>query len=224
MTLRMRRIAAGAAALAFLIGAGVLYRMEFVSLRTEGRRQEAAETYTKLSGLTVFGDETVRGRRVLAFADGRGTLGCVQFRRGLLGGWQAVGAGYSTGDIMRADRLRDVDALAVYAAACPPEIARYKVQANLENEETLMAEGEAAASGFLHIHETDRDYFPRIFFYGAAGDELDGSAYQKSAGGTGIGTAEINMVYVLCAVLLGVGWLIVKYLWDGGKPREKETA
>ena len=44
--------------------------------------------------------------------------------------------------------------------------------------------------------------------------------YFKSNGSTGIGSAEINMVYWVCAAWLGIGWLVVKYLWENSK---KET-
>lgn len=221
MKKRIYRIAAVVVAVLFCVSAWLFYRGEFLSLRTDAQKVEAAEDYVRLSGLVVFGDETLGKNRILTFTDASGQLlGDVQFRRGILGGWQPVSAGYSSGDVMASSTVGDTGYLVVYAADCPPEIAHYKVQANPDLEVTLMAEGDVTSSSFLHVYQPEQEFFPMFYLYDAQGQELDSRDYFKSNGSTGIGSAEVNMVYWVCAIWLGIGWLLVKYLWDASK---KET-
>lgn len=235
MKLSPRRAAAIAAALLFLTGAYLLYRGDFVSLRTDEQRVQAIIDYASadpedagslqmravLHPVVQF-DETFGSHRILVFTDSEigGLLGRIQFRRGLLGGWQPISAFYTVGAFLQSTAIRGQDIRVVYAVNCPPEIAHYKVQANLNNDASLMAEGDVTASNFFHVYETDRDYFPAIWLFDKQGEQLDDSLYLNSNQdypSPSIGSAEINAVYVFCAILLGIGWLIVKYIWEGGK-------
>lgn len=225
-----------------LIGAWLLYKGDFWTLRTKAQKLEAICEYASADASdssrlravlhpVLLHDRTIGDRRVLTFTDSEinGLLGYVQFRRGVLGGWQPLSASYGGGAVLRSFALKDRDIRVVFAADCPPEIAHYKVQANLENDATLMAEGDVTEPNFFHIHETDRDYFPDIHLYDADGNELDHWDYlasDDSVPSPGIGSAETNLVYVFCVILLGIGWLIVKYFWEYGAPPEnsKETA
>ena len=217
-----------------LLGAWLLYKGDFWTLRTEEQKVHAIWEYasadakdSKLGAVlhpVILQDETFGDRCVITFTDSEisGLLGDIQFRRGVLGGWQPLEAHYGAGPVMNTTRVRDRDLVLVYAADCPPEIAHYKVQANLENNATLMAEGDVTEPAFLHVYETERDYFPNIHLYDKDGNELPWQEYlanDQSVPSPSIGSAEINAVYWFCAILLGIGWLIVKYLWDDGKPR-----
>ena len=128
--------------------------------------------------------------------------------------------------MLETTRVRDRDILLVYAAHCPPEVAHYKVQANLKLEETLMAEGDVTEPSFLHAYETDRDYFPSIHLYDKDGNELPRQDYlsqDDSVPSPGIGSAETNLVYWFCILLLLVGWTIVKYCWQAGAPKAQKS-
>lgn len=228
MNLRAYRIAAVLFAALTLFGAWRLYRGDFLSLSTPQRQAAAVAAYVKLDQPVIVLDETIDDRRVLIFTDQQQDrfMGHVQFRRGLLGGWQPLAGGYNTGPVLRSFTLRDKDVRIVFAINCPPEIAHYKVQANLAYEETLMAQGDVTEPRFLHVHETDRDFFPSIYLFDAAGNPLDEGQYlssDTSSSGPSIGSAEVNLVYVFCAIVLGIGWLIVKYLWDGGAPPKEKN-
>lgn len=236
------RVSAAVLAALVLLGVWLLYKGDFWTLRTETQKIEAIRAYASdnengshrmraVLHPVLLHDETIQGRRIITFTDSEidGLLGYVQFRRGILGGWQPLSASYGAGPVLQSTTLKDRDIRVVYAADCPPEIAHYKVQANLENDATLMAEGDVTGPNFFHIYETDRDYFPSIHLYDANGNELDSWDYlasDDSIPSPGIGSAEINLIYVFCVFLLGVGWLIVKYLWDAGAPvqNRKETA
>ena len=129
------------------------------------------------------------------------------------------------GPALRSFALKDRPVRIVYAADCPAEIAHYKIQANLDYEETLMAEGDVTEARFLHVHETDRDFFPDIHLYDAAGNELESREYlasDQSYPSPSIGSAETDLVYVFCGIILAVGWVIAKFSWDAGN--KKETA
>ena len=237
MKLRPRQIAAIVTALLFLAGAYLLYRGDFVSLRTEERQIQAIIDYASanpenpdslrmrmvLHPVVQF-DQTFGNHRILVFTDSEtgGLLGRIQFRRGIFGGWQPLSAFYTVGAVMQSATIRDQDIRMVYAVDCPPEIAHYKVQADLNNDTSLMAEGDVTESKFFHIYETDRNYFPAIWLFDEQGNQLDETLYlasNQNYPSPSIGSAEINAVYWFCAILLGIGWLIVKYIWDGGKPR-----
>lgn len=221
MKLTVRRAAAAVTAGIFLLGTWLLYRQEFPALRTETEKAAVTADYVKPSGIVILRDAAREGYRVMTFTDGTGQLlGNIQFRRGILGGWQPVRASYTYGDAVGTDTVGDTDLLIVYANGCPAEAVHYKVQANPDNPGTLMAEGDVTEPCFLHIYETDRKFFPAIHLYDREGRELDWGEYQKSSGSASVGSAEINLVYWLCALLLGVGWLAVKYLWDQGKMAE----
>lgn len=225
-----------------LLGAWLLYKGDFWTLRTEEQKVHAIWEYasadakdSKLGAVlhpVILQDETFGDRRVITFTDSEisGLLGDIQFRRGVLGGWQPLEAHYGAGPVMKTTRVRDRDLVLVYAADCPPEIAHYKVQANLENDATLMAEGDVTEPSFLHVYETERDYFPDIHLYDKDGNELPWQEYlasDQSVPSPGIGSAETNLVYWFCGILLLVGWVIVKYAWDAGAPKpmeNKETA
>ena len=230
--MRLHRIVAVLIAALALAGAGALYRGDFRFVSTEEQAEKAVVEYASAKEgeadsmrdvlhPVILYNEVVDGIRVVAFTDSEipNLLGYVQFRHGILGGWQPLSAHYNTGPVLESLRVKDRDAWVVFAADCPPEIARYKVQANLDNDATLMAEGDVGSPKFFHVHETDRDFFPELHLFDAQGRELDSSQYLASddnSSGPGIGSAEVNLVYVFCAVLLGIGWLIVKYLWEGG--------
>ena len=232
-----RRAAAVGVALLFAALAYLVYRQDFVSLGTGEQRVRAIVDYASadpgdtdslravLHPVVEF-DETIRDRRILVFTDSEieGLLGEIQFRRGVLGGWQPLSASYAVGPVIRSASVRDRDVRVVYAVDCPPEIAHYKVQADLRNPGSLMAEGDVTGPRFFHIHETDRDYFPALWLYDAQGEQLDAADYlavDQDYPSPGIGSAEINAVYVFCFIVLGLGWLVVKYLW-GEKPEKKE--
>lgn len=226
-----------------LLGAWLLYKGDFWTLRTEEQKVHAIWEYASADpGDThslravlhpvILHDETFGSRRILTFTDSEipGLLGNIQFRRGILGGWQPLEASYRAGPAIQSDRIRDTDIRVVYAAHCPPEIAHYKVQANLENNATLMAEGDVTSPDFFHVYETDRDYFPDIYLYDKDGNELSWQDYlacDDSVPSPGIGSAETDLVYWFCGILLLVGWVIVKFTWDAGAPEQnksKETA
>lgn len=232
-----RRAAAVGVALLFAALAYLVYRQDFIPLGTGEQRVRAIVDYASadpgdtdslravLHPVVEF-DETIRDRRILVFTDSEieGLLGEVQFRRGVLGGWQPLSASYAVGPVIRSASVRDRDVRVVYAVDCPPEIAHYKVQADLRNPGSLMAEGDVTGPRFFHIHETDRDYFPALWLYDAQGEQLDAADYlavDQDYPSPGIGSAEINAVYVFCFIVLGLGWLVVKYLW-GEKPEKKE--
>ena len=219
-----------ALACAALLGTWLLYKGDFWSLKTEEQKVHAIAEYASahpedthslraVLHPVVLHDETFGSRLILTFTDSEipGLLGNIQFRRGILGGWQPLEASYCAGPAIQSTRIRDTDLRVVYAAHCPPEIAHYKVQANPENDATLMAEGDVTSPDFFHIYETDRDYFPDLHLYGADGTELNSRDYQSidnSVPSPGIGSAEINLVYVFCAVLLLLGWVMAKFFWD----------
>ena len=225
-----------------LLGAWLLYKGDFWTLRTEDQKVHAIWEYASVDAKdwsigavlhpVILQDETFGDRRVITFTDSEidGLLGDIQFRRGVLGGWQPLEAHYGAGPVMKTTRVRDRDLVLVYAADCPPEIAHYKVQANLENDATLMAEGDVTEPSFLHVYETERDYFPDIHLYDKDGNELPWQEYlasDQSVPSPGIGSAETNLVYWFCGILLLVGWVVVKYAWDAGAPKpieNKETA
>ena len=223
-----------ALACAALLGTWLLYKGDFWSLKTEEQKVHAIaeyasadpeDTHTLRAVLhpVVLHDKTFGSRRILTFTDSEipGLLGSIQFRRGILGGWQPLSASYCAGPAIQSTRIQDTDIRVVYAAHCPPEIAHYKVQANLENDATLMAEGDVTAPDFFHVYETDRDYFPDIHLYDARGEELarqDYLAADDSVPSPGIGSAEINLVYILCAGLLALGWVTAKFFWTCDRP------
>lgn len=236
MSVRLRRAAAGLTAALFLAGAYLLYRGDFVSLRTGEQQVQAITDYASadpedrdslravLHPVVLF-DETFGDRRILVFTDSQipRLLGNIQFRRGVLGGWQPLSASYSAGAVMQSASIRDRAVRVVYAADCPPEIAHYKVQADLNNEGSLMAEGDVTEPRFFHIHETEKNYFPALWLFDDQGNRLDETEYLASDQrypSPGIGSAEINLIYWFCGGLLLVGWVIVRYIWEGGKPKE----
>lgn len=240
MKKRAYRISAVAVALLFLIGAWLLYKGDFLSLNTDAQKAAAIVAYASddpddpsphrvvLHPVVQF-DETFRNDRIVVFTDSEidGLFGRVQFRRGVLGGWQPLSAFYNTTPVMiQSSAIRNQTIRVVYAVDCPPEIASYKIQANLNNDETRMAAGTVTGPKFFHVYETDRDFFPAIALFDADGNHLNDAAYlasDPSIPSPSIGSAEINMVYWLCAILLGVGWLIVKYLWEGGALASSQT-
>lgn len=223
-----------ALACAALLGTWLLYKGDFWPLKTEEQKVHAIaeyasaapeDTYTLRAVLhpVVLHDRAFGSRRILTFTDSEipGLLGSIQFRRGILGGWQPLKASYCAGPAIQSTRIQDTDIRVVYAAHCPPEIAHYKIQANLENDATLMAEGDVTAPDFFHVYETDRDYFPDIHLYDARGEELawqDYLAADDSVPSPGIGSAEINLVYILCAGLLALGWVTAKFFWTCDRP------
>lgn len=223
-----------ALACAALLGTWLLYKGDFWPLKTEEQKVHAIaeyasadpeDTHTLRAVLhpVVLHDKTFGSRRILTFTDSEipNLLGSIQFRRGILGGWQPLKASYCAGPAIQSTRIQDTDIRVVYAAHCPPEIAHYKVQANLENDATLMAEGDVTAPDFFHVYETDRDYFPDIHLYDARGEELawqDYLAADDSVPSPGIGSAEINLVYILCAGLLALSWVTAKFFWTCDRP------
>ena len=232
-----RRAAAVGVALLFAALAYLVYRQDFIPLGTGEQRVRAIVDYASadpgdtdslravLHPVVEF-DETIRDRRILVFTDSEieGLLGEIQFRRSVLGGWQPLSASYAVGPVIRSASVRDRDVRVVYAVDCPPEIAHYKVQVDLRNPGSLMAEGDVTGTRFFHIHETDRDYFPALWLYDARGEQLDPADYlavDQDYPSPGIGSAEINAVYVFCFIVLGLGWLVVKYLWDGGAEKKE---
>ena len=222
----------------FLLLTWFLYKGDFWSLDTEAQREAAIVEYASAnpedtSGLRavlnpeVVFDETIQDRRILVFTDREieGLLGNIQFRRGIAGGWQPLSASYSAGAVMQRTALTGVDVRVVYAADCPPEVVHYLVAPVEDQPETVMAEGDVSGSAFFHIYETDRDFFPSIYLYDARGNLLDSQYYlatDQSVPSPSIGSAETNLVYWFCALVLGVGYLIVKYLWDLGTHTAKK--
>ena len=232
-----RRVAAVGVALLFAALAYLVYRQDFIPLGTGEQRVRAIVDYASadpgdtdslravLHPVVEF-DETIRDRRILVFTDSEieGLLGEIQFRRGVLGGWQPLSASYAVGPVIRSASVRDRDVRVVYAVDCPPEIAHYKVQADLRNPGSVLAEGDVTGPRFFHVHETDRDYFPALWLYDARGEQLEKADYlatDQDYPSPGIGSAEINAVYVFCFIVLGLGWLVVKYLWDRGAEKKE---
>lgn len=222
----------------FLLLTWFLYKGDFWSLNTNAQKVDAIVEYASadqedtsslravLHPEVVF-DETIQGRRILIFTDSEidGLLGEIQFRRGLLGGWQPLSASYGAGAVIQSAALKDRNIRVVYAADCPPEVSYYKVAPVEDRPETVMAEGDVTSPSFFHIYETDRDFFPALYLYDAHGNLLDSADYlatDQSVPSPGIGSAETNLVYWFCALLLGVGYVIVKYLWDLGAPSSKK--
>ena len=240
MKLRTSRIAAVITAAAFLLSAYCLYRGDFCSLSTPEKQVAAIRSYCSAdeTGVSlqavlhpvVVHDETIGNTRVLVFTDENipRLLGSIQFRRGILGGWQPLRATYAAGPVMETETLKNQENIRiVYAADCPPEVASYRVQANPDEPDTLMAEGTVDGPAFFHVHETDRNYFPSLYLYGADGVELDRSGYLASDPGIpspGIGSAETNLVYWLCGGWLVIGYAIVRYLWGGSRPGTKTAS
>ena len=218
-----------------LLGAWLLYKGDFWTLRTEEQKVNAIVSYASsdpedpsphravLHPVLQF-DETFQNSRILVFTDRDipGLMGFVRFRPGVLGGWQPLCAFYKATPVMiQSTTIPGQDLRVVYGVDCPENIASYKVQANLNNDATLMAEGTIDTPTFFHVHETDRDYFPALELYDSGGNHLDGSQYlasDQSIPSPSIGSAETNLIYVFCVLLLGIGWLIVKYFWDAGAP------
>ena len=229
MRVRIHKIAAAVVALLFLFTSWLLYRGDFLPLNTDEQQVAAIVGYASddpddpsphrvtLHPVVQF-DETFWDRRIIVFTDSEidGLLGRIQFRRGVLGGWQPLSAFYDTPPVMQSAAIPDQDIRVVYGVDCPAEIASYKVQANLNNDETCMAAGMVTGSKFFHVYETDRDFFPAIYLFDKDGNQLDEVSYlasDQSIPSPSIGSAEINMVYWVCAVWLGLGWLIVRHLW-----------
>lgn len=221
----------------FLLLTWFLYKGDFWTLRTDQQKIDAIVEYASadpedtsslravLHPEVVF-DETIQDRRILVFTDSEihGLLGEIQFRRGILGGWQPLSASYSAGAVIQSTALKGLDIRVVYAVDCPPEIARYRVAPVEDRPETVMAEGDVTGPSFFHIYETDRDFFPSMYLYDTQGNLLDSADYlaiDQSVPSPGIGSAETDLIYWFCAVLLGIGYLIVKYLWGLGVPPAK---
>lgn len=215
-----------------------LYKGDFWSLNSDAQKVDAIVEYASakpedtsslravLHPEVVF-DETIGDRRILIFADTEidGLVGQIQFRRGILGGWQPLSASYGAGAVVRSTALKDRNIRVVYAVDCPPEVAHYMVAPVEDQPETVMAEGDVTASRFFHVYETDRDFFPSLYLYDAQGNPLDSADYlasDQSVPSPGIGSAETDLVYWFCALLLGVGYLVVKYFWDQGSHQEKK--
>lgn len=238
MRITPARIAAVVAGAIFLLLTWFLYKGDFWSLNTDAQKVDAIVEYASadpedtsslravLHPEVVF-DETIQDRRILIFADTEieGLVGEIQFRRGLLGGWQPLSASYHAGGVVRSTALKERNIRVVYAVDCPPEVAHYKVAPVEDRPETIMAEGDVTGPSFFHVYETDRDFFPALYLYDAQGALLDSADYlatDQSVPSPGIGSAETNLVYWFCALLLGVGYVIVKYLWDLGAPSSKK--
>lgn len=232
------RIAAVAVGAVFLLLAWLLYKGDFWTLNTDAQKVDAIVEYASadpedpsslravLHPEVVF-DETIQDRRILIFTDSEidGLVGQIQFRRGLLGGWQPLSASYGAGAVIRSTALKDRNTRVVYAVDCPPEVAHYKVAPVEDRPETVMAEGDVTGPSFFHIYETDRDFFPALYLYDAQDNLLDSAKYlatDQSVPSPGISSAETNLVYWFCALLLGVGYVIVKFLWDQGAPSSKK--
>ena len=240
MKLRTYRAAAVITAAVFLLSAYGLYRGDFLSLSTPEKQVAAIRSYCSAdeTGVSlqavlhpvVVHDRTIGSTRVLVFTDKRipRLLGSIQFRRGVLGGWQPIRASYGAGPVIETETLKGQENIRiVYAADCPPEVAAYRVQANPGEPDTLMAEGTVDNPAFFHVHETDRNYFPGLYLYGADGAELDRAVYlaaDQSIPSPGISSAETDLVYWVCGGWLVIGYFIVRYLWDGGRPVTKSEA
>ena len=240
MKLRTYRIAAVVTATVFLLSAYCLYRGDFLSLSTPEKQVEAIRGYCSAdeTGVSlqavlhpvVVHDRTIGNTRVLVFTDESipRLLGSIQFRRGVLGGWQPLRASYAAGPVMETETLKTQENIRiVYATDCPPEVASYRVQANPNEPDTLMAEGIVDSPAFFHVHETDRNYFPGLCLYDADGEELPGRDYlatDQSVPSPGIGSAETDLVYWVCGGWLVIGYVIVRYLWDGGRPVTKPAS
>lgn len=234
---KLRRAAAIVLAALTLAFAWFIYRQDVVFLRTEEQQVQAIFDYasakstgwedTKIRSYlhpVVEFDEIVAGRRVLVFSDSEidSLVGRVTFRRGLFGGWQPLGAFYTAGQPIGSIRFDEADTVVIYGVDVPQEIASYLMAPkNPPLEETVMARGEVTGENFFHVHETDRNYFPAIYYFDAEGNELQGFHSDPDIPSPSIGSAEINMVYIFMAICLGVGFLIARAVWHG--PREEEN-
>ena len=238
----LTRIAAVAAGGVFLLLTWFLYKGDFWSLNTDAQKADAIVEYASadpedtsslravLHPEVVF-DETIGDRRILIFTDSEidNLVGRIQFRRGILGGWQPLSASYGAGAAVQSAALEGRNIRVVYALDCPPEVAHYKVAPVEDRPETVMAEGDVTGPSFFHIYETDRDFSPSVFLYDAQGNLLDSQDYlaaYQSFPSPSISSVDTDLVYWYCALLLGVGYVIVKYLWDLGAPsaKKEETA
>ena len=236
MKQNLRRAAAIALAVLTVAFAYFIYRQDVVFLGTEKQQVQAIFDYasakstgwedtkirTYLHPVVEF-DEIVAGRRVLVFSDSEieGLRGHITFRRGLFGGWQPLRAFYTVGRPILSVRFAEKGAVVVFGTDVPEEIASYLMAPkNPPLEETVMARGEVTGENFFHVYETDRNYFPAIWYFDAEGNELQGYHSDQDIPSPSIGSAEINMVYIFMAICLGVGFLIARAVWMG--PREEE--
>ena len=226
-------------AAAFLLGAGALYKGDFWTLRTDRQKEDAITEYasnteryeTDLRAWlhpVLLQDEIIGSHRVLTFTDQEipNLLGYVLFRCGIFGGWQPLSASYGADTLVQTFYLEEEHVRVVFAANCPSEAAYYKVQANLSEPDTLMAEGDVTSPAFFHTYSTDRNFFPQIYLYDAEGRELPRLASDPSVPSPSIGSAETNLIYVFCAIVLWVGFLVVRYCWLAGteKNTKEDTA
>lgn len=238
MRITPARIAAVVTGIVFVVLTWLLYKGDFWSLNTDTQKVDAIVEYASadpedtsslraiLHPEVVF-DETIQDRRILIFTDSEidGLVGQIQFRRGLLGGWQPLSASYSAGAGIRSTALKDRNIRVVYAVDCPPEVAHYKVAPVEDRPETVMAEGDVTGPSFFHVYETDRDFFPDLYLYDSQGTLLDSADYlatDQSVPSPSISSVDTDRVYWYCALLLGIGYVIVKFLWDQGAPSSKK--
>lgn len=238
MRITPARIAAVVTGIVFVVLTWLLYKGDFWSLNTDAQKVDTIVEYASadpedtsslraiLHPEVVF-DETIQGRRILIFTDSEidGLVGQIQFRRGLLGGWQPLAASYGTSAGIRSTALKDRNIRVVYAVDCPPEVAHYKVAPVEDRPETVMAEGDVTGPSFFHVYETDRDFFPDLYLYDSQGTLLDSADYlatDQSVPSPSISSVDTDRVYWYCALLLGIGYVIVKFLWDQGAPSSKK--
>lgn len=238
MRITPARIAAVVTGIVFVVLTWLLYKGDFWSLNTDAQKVDAIVEYASadpedtsslraiLHPEVVF-DETIQDRRILIFTDSEidGLVGQIQFRRGLLGGWQPLAASYGTSAGIRSTALKDRNIRVVYAVDCPPEVAHYKVAPVEDRPETVMAEGDVTGPSFFHVYETDRDFFPDLYLYDSQGTLLDSADYlatDQSVPSPSISSVDTDLVYWYCALLLGIGYVIVKFLWDQGAPSSKK--
>jgi len=218
----------------------LIYRGDFRPLNTEQQKISAIFDYASADAPgdqslreylhpIPLQDEIVGKHRILTFTDSEidDLMGYIRFRRGLLGGWQPLSAAYSSGPVVKTATVPGTGIRFVYAANCPPEVARYEIYASSESE-TPLINADVDAPDFFHVHHVEESILPRLLLFDASGTPLSHQDYlvsNPSVRSPGIGSAEINLVYIACGIVLLLGFLITRHLWTLHiENKTKETA
>ena len=208
-------------ALACAIG---LYCMEFsVDVTDTGRLEAALVEYNRgVEDADVA--ETVKIGKYLYVLylneNVQGHYGFAKLERGIFGRYRFHNSGNSDWPLYngRSEKVTGRDYLLLFGIYDLPGVASYKA---VDYQGKLLYEGAAETAPFLRVVELEEkaSFFPGdlAVYYDENGNELDQwellSALPEAAEAQtwSTGSAEMGMVYVFMAIVLAVGWLLVRY-------------
>lgn len=220
---RVKALVVGALTLACMIG---LYNMEFcVSIRSAADLERAIGEYRHLdeneTAIDVLEWDSIGNQMIVLYKTHRYSGGLARLERGIFGKYRMLSAGENEVVLCAAEpiELGRKHYLAVYAPDGLPDVVSLRV-IDERSGEVLYANA-AGYGAFLDLVELDEKpsvwAFGSVHFYDAAGEEIPyGELLEKMGlshanGGSGTGTAEQGMIYVLEGILLLLGFVIVRY-------------